>query len=206
MKSRFLSFLTGVLVSLMLFALPISAQASDGALSIKVFPVNILVNGKVFQPTDVNGHKVMVFTHNGTTYAPLRALAEAYGLDVDYDSKNNTVSVTNPAQAYASPTTDSFTSVWTIKEKPVTNNGSEKVFTATYNGPLGINEFKAWWKSLNTDEITHGAEQLAAEAQNLNPDCIVTMYFSYGQYNLGTAFDFGGYQQSNFTGASVWIK
>lgn len=207
MKNKFFSFLAGALVMLILVALPVSALASDGALSLKVYPINILVDGEVFQPTDANGNKVMVFTVGGTTYAPLRALAEAYGLDVGYDSKSNTATVTNPAKVSDTPAvTNDFTSMWTVKEKPVTNYGSEKIFTATYNGTLSMSEFKSWWKSLSADEIASGAEQLAAEAQSINPGYTVTMYFSYGQYSLGTAYGFKGYQQSNFKGASIWIK
>lgn len=207
MKNRFSSFLAGALVMLMLVALPVSALASDGALSLKVYPINILVDGQVFQPTDANGNKVMVFTYNGTTYAPLRALAEAYGLDVGYDAKSNTATVTNPAKVSDTPAVaDSFTSMWTVKEKPVTNYGNEKIYTATYNGSLGMSEFKSWWKSLSGDEIAREAEKLAAEAQSLNPGYTVTMYFSYGQYSLGTAYAYGDYEFSNFNLASVWIK
>lgn len=207
MKNRFSSFLAGALVMLMLVALPVSALASDGALSLKVYPINILVDGQVFQPTDANGNKVMVFTYNGTTYAPLRALAEAYGLDVGYDAKSNTATVTNPAKVSNTPAVaDSFTSMWTVKEKPVTNYGNEKIFTASYNGSLGMSEFKSWWKSLSGDEIAREAEKLAAEAQSLNPGYTVTMYFSYGQYSLGTAYAYGDYEFSNFNLASVWIK
>ena len=42
--------------------------------------------GEVLQPTDASGNPMEVFTYNGTTYAPLRALAEAYGLEVGYDT------------------------------------------------------------------------------------------------------------------------
>lgn len=207
MKNRFSSFLAGALVMLMLVALPVSALASDGALSLKVYPINILVDGQVFQPTDANGNKVMVFTYNGTTYAPLRALAEAYGLDVGYDAKSNTATVTNPAKVSGTPAVaDSFTSMWTVKEKPVTNYGNEKIYTATYNGSLGMSEFKSWWKSLSGDEIAREAEKLAAEEQSMNPGYTVTMYFSYGQYSLGTAYAYGDYEFSNFNLASVWIK
>ena len=82
MKTKFLSFIAGALTVLMLIALPVSALASDGALSIKAYPIRILVNGQVFAPKDANGNDALVFTYNGTTYAPLRALAEAYDLEV----------------------------------------------------------------------------------------------------------------------------
>ncbi len=101
---------------------------------------------------------------------------------------------------------NSFASAWTVKEKPVTNYGSEKIYTATYSGSLSMSEFKTWWKSLSDDEIARGVEKLAAEAQSLNPGYTVTMYFSYGQYSLGTAYAYGDYEFSNFNLASVWIK
>ena len=93
-----------------------------------------------------------------------------------------------------------------VREKPVTHYGSEKVFTATYSGNLGMSDFKAWWKSFDASEITAGVEALAAEAQALTPGCSVTMYFSYGTYNLGTAWAFGDLEQSDLRPAAVWIK
>ena len=42
----------------------------------------MLVNGEVFRPVDAKGNEVQVFRVNGATYVPLRALAEAYGLEV----------------------------------------------------------------------------------------------------------------------------
>ena len=204
MKTKFLPFVAGALTTLLLIAIPIFALASDGTFSIQVSPIHILVNGEVFAPKDANGNDVMVFACNGTTYAPLRALAEAYGLEVGYDAATNTATVTNPAQTTAA--TSSFASVWTVKEKPVTNYGSEKIYTATYSGPLGMSEFKTWWKSLSEDEIKREAEKLAAEAQSLNPGYTVTMYFSFESYSLGTAFAYGNYEFSDFSPASVWIK
>lgn len=168
MKSKVLSFLSGVLCTLVIVGLPVSALATSGVLTIECHPINVLVNGEVFHPKDVNGNDALVFTCNGTTYAPLRALAETYGLEVGYDGSRNLATVNSPKEQDSVESGD-FKSVWTVKEKPVTNYGTEKIFTATYNGNLSTDEFKAWWKSLGTDEIASGAEQLAAEAQSMNP-------------------------------------
>ena len=68
--------------------------AAGSLINIAVDPsIKILVNGEEFKPKDVNGNDVMVFTYNGTTYAPLRALAEAYGLEVGYDSERKMATV-----------------------------------------------------------------------------------------------------------------
>ena len=45
-----------------------------------------------------------------------------------------------------------------------------------------------------------------AEVQKTVPGYVVTAYFSYGQYNLGTVHAESGYTGSNFDIAGVWIK
>lgn len=204
MKNRFLSFVAGMLIAALIFGGSVTAIATNGTFKIEGHPINVLINGEVFQPKDVNGNDVLVFVYNGTTYAPLRALAEAYGLEVGYDGSKNLATVSQPT---AKPTIKGdFTSAWTIAEKPVTNYGTEKIFAAKYNGDLGKEDFKTWWKSFSYTEIANGSEAIAAKAQRGDPDYTVTMYFSYGQYSLGTAFAFDGYEQSNFDAAKVWIR
>lgn len=206
MKAKLISFFTGMLTVVLLMGLTVSALAADGSLSLSVNPIRVMVNGEVFQPKDAQGNDVLVFTYNGTTYAPLRALAEAYGLEVGYDAANKIATVNAPGTASVpTPATD-FASQWTVAEKPVSDYGSEKIFTAVYSGSMSISQFKSWWKSMNAADIEAWAEQMALEAQSLVPGYTVTMYFSYGSYNLGTAYAMEGYQFSNFKPAGVWIK
>lgn len=89
-------FLSGVLCATLVFSLALSALAISGRMTISVSPINIQVNGQTFAPTDVNGKEVPVFAYEGTTYAPLRALAEAYGLEVGYDAGANMATVQDP--------------------------------------------------------------------------------------------------------------
>lgn len=209
MKRKIMSFVTGALAMLLISTTAVTALAASGAIKIEVSPIQVLVDGEVFQPKDANGNDVMVFTYNGTTYAPLRALAEAYGLEVGYDSKKHIATVnTQPAGAGAATNKDyaSFERQWTVQEKPVTNYGDEKIFTVTYSGSLSMSEFKTWWKSFDKATIKAYAEQIAAEAQSLVPGYTVTAYFSYGQYNLGTAYADGTISGSNFDAAGIWIK
>lgn len=92
MKKRISAFAAGMLTAAMLGSLGLGALAAGGY-TITVEPINIQVNGQTFQPKDVNGNSVPVFAYNGTTYAPLRALAEAYGLKVGYDEQANMATV-----------------------------------------------------------------------------------------------------------------
>jgi hypothetical protein len=164
---------------------------------------------KVFKPTDVNGNSVMAFTYNGTTYAPLRALAEAYGLEVGYDTVNHVATVNKPTQTSTMTSDTSYASFekhWTVTEKPVTNYGNEKIFTVSYSGGLSMSEFKTWWKSYDLSAIKEYAERMVSEVQSTVPGYTVTAYFSYGQYPLGTVLGGTDYTSSNFDLAGAWIK
>ncbi|MEY8281366.1 stalk domain-containing protein [Oscillospiraceae bacterium 52-8] len=210
MKKNVLSFISGAIAMLLLVGLPVTALAVSGAIRIEVSPISVLMDGEVFHPKDANRNDVMVFTYNGTTYAPLRALAEAYGLEVGYDGERHIATVSKqPTQAQA-PIADtgyaSFEKQWTVKEKPVTNYGDEKIFTVTYSGDLSRSEFKAWWKSYDLSTIKEYAERMIAEVQSEVPGYIVTAYFSYGQYNLGSVHADDTITGSNFDAAGVWIK
>ena len=157
MKKRFQSFAVGALAALLISSTTITALAASGAIRIEVSPISVLVDGEVFQPKDARGNDVMVFTYNGTTYAPLRALAEAYGLEVGYDGERNIATVSSRPTQTQPPISDTgyagFEKQWTVKEKPVTNYGDEKIFTVTYSGDLSRSEFKAWWKSYDLSTI-----------------------------------------------------
>lgn len=107
MKLHPRSFLSGALVSALVLGTAVSALAISGRMTIEVDPINIQVNGQTFAPTDVNGNAVPVFAYNGTTYAPLRALAEAYGLEVGYDAETQMATVGEiEAELPATPTSN----------------------------------------------------------------------------------------------------
>jgi len=106
MKKRIPSFLLGVATTVLVFTLSISALAATGAINLDVYPIDVLVNNEMFHPKNVNGEDVLVFVYDGTTYAPLRALAEAYGLEVGYDSAQKLASVSKPGTTPIIPTSN----------------------------------------------------------------------------------------------------
>ena len=89
-------FLSGFLSCAIIMTLALSVMAITGKTTIDVYPIDIMVNGEVFQPTNAQGKPVDVFTYKGTTYAPLRALAVAYGLEVGYDAEKKLATVSEP--------------------------------------------------------------------------------------------------------------
>ena len=103
MKKHLQSFVLGVVAMAFVVAMTVPALANS-LFTITVDPnIDIMVNGEVFQPKNVQGDDVMVFVYQGTTYAPLRALAEAYGLEVGYDGDAKMATVNERATEVPSP-------------------------------------------------------------------------------------------------------
>lgn len=65
--------------------------------------IKIYYNNQPFTPTDVNGKVVPVISWNNTTYLPVRAISNLFGVEVAYDSTTNGVylgkhaAITNPS-------------------------------------------------------------------------------------------------------------
>ena len=75
----------GLVLSALVGTLGVSALAAVSNRTIQVEDgFSISINGASFTPRDANGSKVSVFRYNGTVYAPVRAVCEAAGMDVDY--------------------------------------------------------------------------------------------------------------------------
>lgn len=89
MKNKFLGLFAGMLAGFMLFC-GIGVLAAQGGKSIEAFyrDIRVFVDGGEIVPKDANGKVVEPFIYNGTTYLPIRAVAEALGKDVAWDGEN----------------------------------------------------------------------------------------------------------------------
>ena len=87
-------FGSGLLLMTLIVALGVTATATSKR-SIQVEDgVGITLNGAKFTPRDASGKEVSVFLYNGTTYVPVRAISEAMGMDVSFNSSTRTVQLT----------------------------------------------------------------------------------------------------------------
>jgi len=58
--------------------------------------IKIFMFGEEIVPKDASGKVVEPFIIDGTTYLPVRAIGEIYGLDVSWDSETSTIHITEP--------------------------------------------------------------------------------------------------------------
>lgn len=62
--------------------------------------IKIFLFGEEITPTDANGKVVEPFIVDGTTYVPLRAIGEAFGLNVDWDGDASAINLSAPHSMY----------------------------------------------------------------------------------------------------------
>lgn len=89
-------FALGVVCGILILALVGTAFATVGTKTATLLYENlkITLDGEQLTPKDVNGNIVEPFTIDGTTYLPLRAIAEMLGLNVEWDGENKTAVLT----------------------------------------------------------------------------------------------------------------
>ena len=96
-------FGSGLVLTVLIAALCVTATATSKR-SIQVEDgIGITLNGARFTPRDADGKEVPVFLYNGTTYVPVRAISEAMGMDVSFNSATRTVVQLTTADRHRQP-------------------------------------------------------------------------------------------------------
>jgi len=90
-KLQVKGFIAGMLVMVLLSSITVFAASRTEAITITFHDIRIVVNGNVVTPKDAQGNIVEPFIWDGTTYLPVRAVADALGLDVTWDGNTYTV-------------------------------------------------------------------------------------------------------------------
>ena len=95
--------------------LTVGAAAASSAVRQKITAelrpdITLKVNGEVQELKKGDGKELYAITYNGTTYLPVRAVGEAVGMEVRWDSKSQTVSLTGESRKPAVSEDDGYIS------------------------------------------------------------------------------------------------
>lgn len=211
MKRQFHSFFAGMITTVLIAALALSVMAITGKTTIDVYPIDIMVNGEVFQPTNAQGKPVDVFTYKGTTYAPLRALAKAYGLEVGYDAEKKLATVSEPQPTPTPDTTakpdysdwsaedeaayQEFKGMWDIEYNEAISNfgmGKREAYDLTYTGDFTVDEVR---DAIRVARAKGFLERLASELQTRS----LSVYYQFwGPDRSGDTVTVYDYYPSSF--------
>ena len=101
-------FTLGVVLTLVIstFAVPALAANMIRNAELHYRDIKVTMNGEPLVPKDVTGKDVEPFIMEGSTYLPLRAVAEALGLNVEWDATTETAVLTTPSVSDPNPTDD----------------------------------------------------------------------------------------------------
>lgn len=91
-KERVKGLVTGALIGA-IAAGTVGAFAYTDYIEAVYNDIKIVVDGQQITPTDGNGKVIEPFISYGTTYLPVRAVANAFGKEVDWNGETNTVTI-----------------------------------------------------------------------------------------------------------------
>lgn len=94
-------FGSGLVLAILVLAMGVTAAAASRRTIEVEDGVSLTLNGTALVPRDADGRRAPVFFYNGAVYAPLRAVCEAAGMEVDYVSSTNTVKLTSAERTAA---------------------------------------------------------------------------------------------------------
>lgn len=111
-KLNFKSILIGLIIGIMITSITFADTQT-----IQAFYNNIKIslNGTILELKDVKGNTVEPFIYNGTTYLPVRAVAEVLGMEVKFNETTNTVELQTVTNAVYK-NTSSLTNITTLED------------------------------------------------------------------------------------------
>lgn len=97
-KERMRGFVSGAIATVLVFAMTTGIFAASKSITVND-DMKLMIDGAQFIPKDVNGKAVPVLEYNGTTYVPIRGVANGLGCAVGYDATTRTAIIVNQQAA-----------------------------------------------------------------------------------------------------------
>lgn len=206
---------TAVLSALLLTGILLgSASAASGKVmqEIEYRNVKVSLNGEILDLRNAAGEPVEPFLFGGTNYLPVRALAEALGLHVAWDSPNATILLTTPEEAPArqegaGPIGNFFITLKDAKLSRSEDGRSAIIFTYNWKNTSEETEFAygsisdvAFQDGVELDEmdISEGLGS-GPEWKWVRPGASVDLHAAYYLSNDESPVEFEVYEYANFS-------
>lgn len=155
-KTRLKDMLAGAALTALVLGLAVPALAATGSRNVKINYDNIkvVVDGRAVALKDAAGNAVEPFTLDGTTYLPVRAMGNALGMDVGWNSATKTVTLTSRTGA-AAPDESGYIGVEKAKAIALDHAGVKAAdavfFKAEWDWDDGRAEYEIEFYSGNTE-------------------------------------------------------
>lgn len=168
------------LAVILAFSLGVIATATSGDVqqALTYRNIKITLNGNELTPTDATGEAVEPFIIDSTTYLPVRGIASAMGLDVQWDGTTNTVILSEPGNTPAAPSAP--TNEPTLGEKNALKQTQSYLnYSAfSYSGLIDQLEYEGYSK----EEATYAADNCGADWNAQAAKCAAS-YMKYSAFS-----------------------
>ncbi len=164
MKGQLKGFISGVLVTLLLLGSMGTAMAAVGSkpANLEYNDIKVTLDGTPINLVDAAGNTVEPFIISGTTYLPVRAVAGALGLDVNWDAATKTVILTRPGSAQPNPApSPAPTGTPTMGQKNALEQAKRYLSISAFSYSGLIDQLK--YEGYTTEEATYGADNCGAD-------------------------------------------
>lgn len=153
-----------MLVTLLLIGSIGTAAATVGTKTAQLSYNNIKVtlDGTNVNLVDANGNPVEPFIIDGTTYLPIRAISNAFGLEVGWDGATQTVILTHPGAAQPEPKpTPTPSGTATTGQRNALSKAKQylSIMAFSYSGLIGQLKYEGYTE----EEATYGADNCGAD-------------------------------------------
>lgn len=168
----------GLLTLLLTLALAGVAYATVGQkpATLDYTDIKISLNGTEIVPKDVNGNAVEPFAIEGTTYLPVRAVADALGLEVGWDQDTKTVILSTKSDSEDALPSDTLI---------MDSNGVQVYYRGISDVPKGLKG-----KNINVRIINSREDNVMVQVRDLSVNGVMVDSIFSAEVAAGkTAFD-----------------
>ncbi|MHA6480398.1 stalk domain-containing protein [Paenibacillus sp. strain BS8-2] len=163
-----------ILVGVLILGGSIGAAASSNFEKIIAYldtDIKLTIHGSDYKPLDLNGNPITPINYKDSTYLPLRAVAEAVGLPVEWDGKTRTAKLGYSSMQLNNYTTTSFVDIqinggW----RPSYLTPIKKIYSNSF---MGVNfEIRESEGASLEDLVARNKEELAKYVEFVNTTTI----------------------------------
>jgi hypothetical protein len=183
---NFKSLIAGLIIGIMLMT---AVFASTQTIEAFFNNIKISLDGKAVELTDASGNPVDPFIYNGTTYLPVRAVADALGMEVKFNETTNTVELARAKEVKEVKQLD-ITKQWSIDDfKTTTENeylkvqarpdGTKYIYQHTFNlylNKIAAKDYLTKWNEKYPEASKHSNVITEIDEANLTMDFILEHY------------------------------
>ena len=152
MKDKIQGFVIGAVSASLLISGGVYAYSGNKTISAEYDNIKVYIDNVMADLKDTNGKTVEPFISDGTTYLPVRGIAQASGMQVEWDGISNIVYLWNklsPGNSYMVDPIEPYDNSFNFHIYKASEGNSFKMAGELYSNGYNINPYYKSWGTFN---------------------------------------------------------